>query len=381
MPAHGAEQRLQPTLGRSAVMRTLHRLGVTLSLVALLALGAGMALAALPGSGGVITGCYDARFSTGNLRVIDSAKQCLPGETRLTWNQQGPAGPAGAQGATGPAGPAGAAGAAGAQGERGPQGEPGAAGAPGAQGEQGIPGEQGIQGEPGAQGEAGPQGPAGEGLASVDDLEGTTCRAGDPLEGVLHIAYGTGGVLTMTCTPAALADLAVTKSGAGTGTVSSSPAGISCGNTCTAAFTVGTSVTLTASPQTGSAFAGWTGCSGTGPTCTVTMDIDRAVTARFEPVTSVSVSVSNDDTDPFAAFGTTSVTGPNNFTCSLTGDGSRTCMLFGVPAGVGLTLTANPGSGNQFVSWTGQCVNSTQRTCTFSPAPGGGSSVTANFTD
>ena len=63
------------TVGSGTLMRTLHRVGITLSLLALLALGGGMALAALPGAGGVITGCYDARFSTGNLRVIDSAKQ------------------------------------------------------------------------------------------------------------------------------------------------------------------------------------------------------------------------------------------------------------------------------------------------------------------
>jgi hypothetical protein len=346
-----------------------------------------MALAAAPGSGGVIVGCYDSRFATGNLRVIDSAKQCLAGETRLTWNQQGPAGPAGAQGPQGSAGAPGAPGAPGVKGDPGERGIQGEQGEPGLQGEQGIQGEPGIQGDPGAQGEQGiqgepgPQGPAGEGLASVDDLEGTTCRAGNPLEGVLHVAYGTGGVVTMTCVPSELADLAVTKSGGGAGTVSSSPAGITCGTTCTAAFPLGTLVTLTASPQPGNGFAGWTGCSSTGPTCSVTMGVDRAVTARFEPLTTVSVTVSNTDTNPFAAFGTTSVTGPNNFTCSLTGDGSRTCTLFGVPAGAGLTLSANPGSGNHFVSWTGQCVNSTQRTCTFGPAAAGGTSVTASFTD
>jgi serine protease AprX len=76
--------------------------------------------------------------------------------------------------------------------------------------------------------------------------------------------------------------LTVTKAGKGTGTVTSSPAGISCGATCSAGFANGSSVTLTASAATGSTFAGWSGsgCSGKG-TCTVTMSANRSVKATF----------------------------------------------------------------------------------------------------
>ena len=59
--------------------------------------------------------------------------------------------------------------------------------------------------------------------------------------------------------------------GAHGGTVTSSPAGISCGSTCGASFPTGTTVTLTASPAAGATFSGWSGaCSGTGP-CTLTL--------------------------------------------------------------------------------------------------------------
>ncbi len=76
-------------------------------------------------------------------------------------------------------------------------------------------------------------------------------------------------------------NLTVTRGGAGSGTVSSAPAGISCGATCNASFPLGTAVTLTASPDTGASFSGWSGaCSGTG-TCLVTMSADQAVTATF----------------------------------------------------------------------------------------------------
>ncbi|OJH40267.1 cellulase family glycosylhydrolase [Cystobacter ferrugineus] len=75
--------------------------------------------------------------------------------------------------------------------------------------------------------------------------------------------------------------LTVTKSGAGGGTVTSSPSGIDCGSTCSATYSSGTSVTLTATAASGATFAGWSGaCSGTGA-CTVSMTAARSVTATF----------------------------------------------------------------------------------------------------
>ena len=58
-------------------------------------------------------------------------------------------------------------------------------------------------------GETGPQGPAGAGVASFDDLDGTTCRVGDPLEGVLEVTYGQNGAVSMACLPTALKELTV----------------------------------------------------------------------------------------------------------------------------------------------------------------------------
>ena len=58
--------------------------------------------------------------------------------------------------------------------------------------------------------------------------------------------------------------LTVAKSGTGTGTVDSSPSGITCGSTCSATYTSGTTVALSATPAAGSTFTGWSGagCSG-----------------------------------------------------------------------------------------------------------------------
>ena len=76
--------------------------------------------------------------------------------------------------------------------------------------------------------------------------------------------------------------LAVVKAGTGSGTVTSTPAGITCGPSCSASYPNGTAVTLTASSATGSSFTGWSGggCSGKG-SCTVTISAGTTVTANF----------------------------------------------------------------------------------------------------
>lgn len=84
----------------------------------------------------------------------------------------------------------------------------------------------------------------------------------------------------ITVNPAPVA-LNVAKAGTGTGTVVSAPAAIACGNTCAANVASGTTVTLTATADAGSTFAGWSGaCSGTGA-CSVTPRATTNVTATF----------------------------------------------------------------------------------------------------
>lgn len=85
---------------------------------------------------------------------------------------------------------------------------------------------------------------------------------------------------SITVNPAPVA-LNVAKAGTGTGTVVSAPAAIACGNTCAASVASGTTVTLTATPDAGSTFAGWSGaCAGTG-SCSVTPRATTNVTATF----------------------------------------------------------------------------------------------------
>jgi Divergent InlB B-repeat domain len=68
----------------------------------------------------------------------------------------------------------------------------------------------------------------------------------------------------------------------GSGTVSSQPGGIDCGNTCSANFAADTAVTLVAAPASGQVFSSWGGaCSGSSATCNVTLSAARSVTAAF----------------------------------------------------------------------------------------------------
>ena len=75
--------------------------------------------------------------------------------------------------------------------------------------------------------------------------------------------------------------LAVSVTGGEHGSVSSDPAGIDCGATCSARFEADTPVTLTAEPDPGYSLTWGGACSGTQPTCTLTLSADTAVSVRF----------------------------------------------------------------------------------------------------
>lgn len=77
--------------------------------------------------------------------------------------------------------------------------------------------------------------------------------------------------------------VSVEKTGPGTGTVTSAPAGINCGTTCSASMANGSTVTLTATPSGNNVFIRWEGaCTGTASTCTLTVDAPKSAKARFD---------------------------------------------------------------------------------------------------
>ncbi len=167
----------------------------------------------------------------------------------------------------------------------------------------------------------------------------------------------------VTATFQAAFTLSVNKTGTGTGTVTSSPAGINCGVDCGEPYASGTVVTLTATPDAGSTFTGWSGdCTGTG-TCVVTMSAARSVTASFT-ITTHTLSVST------AGTGSGSVTSsPAGINCP--GDCSEAYNYNTM-----VTLTATPTAGSDFAGWSGDCTGTGSCVVTMTQAR----SVTATFT-
>jgi hypothetical protein len=157
--------------------------------------------------------------------------------------------------------------------------------------------------------------------------------------------------------------LTLTKAGSGTGTVTSSPAAINCGTTCSANFASGTMVMLIPAAASGSAFAGWSGaCTGTGA-CTVSMTAARAVTATFNTATTFALSVTK------AGAGTGTVTSsPSGINCG------TTCSA-NYATGTSVTLTALAASGSTFGGWSGACTGTAGCTLAMTAAR----NVTATF--
>jgi hypothetical protein len=143
--------------------------------------------------------------------------------------------------------------------------------------------------------------------------------------------------------------LGVQKAGAGSGTVTSNPAGIDCGSSCSHDFAPSTSVTLTATAATGSTFTGWSGaCSGNG-SCTLTMSENRSATATFALIP-FSLAV-----DKVGSGGGAIVSSPAGIDCG------STCS-HDFDYGTSVTLTATASSGSNFSGWSGACSGS--GTCT-----------------
>src|SRR5207245_2815788 len=145
------------------------------------------------------------------------------------------------------------------------------------------------------------------------------------------------------------------KAGNGTGGVTSNVGGVACGANCSSAPTtlnVGTSVTLTATPDANSTFTSWNGggCLGTGP-CTVTVDAAKTVTATFTlKMFTLTVNVSG-----AGSGGVTSNVGAIN---------CRGACATTVNINTLVTLTASPANGSAFVGWSGVTGCGSSTTCT-----------------
>ncbi len=161
--------------------------------------------------------------------------------------------------------------------------------------------------------------------------------------------------------------LTVSKPGAGSGTVTSTPAGINCGSECEAEFEEGEEVELSQSPASGSEFSGWSGaCTGTG-SCEVTMTEAREVSATFTPI-------------PRTLTITEAGGGEGAVKCKFNGTGSPGACTSPQPNGTTVEVIAFAEAGSEFAgfsSGTGSASACTTSPCSFTLEAN--SALTATF--
>jgi ELWxxDGT repeat protein len=146
-----------------------------------------------------------------------------------------------------------------------------------------------------------------------------------------------GGSETPPAAPPASVTLTIAKAGNGTGTITSNPAVINCGATCTLTASSGTVLTLIATPAQNNTLSDWGGaCAIASATCAITMTADQTVTTTFS---------------------TSTATPTLTITPAGTGNGSVRCN--GVvcnpnyPWGSIVTLSSVPQAGSSFAGWSG----------------------------
>lgn len=169
-------------------------------------------------------------------------------------------------------------------------------------------------------------------------------------------AFGASPYSAEACGTAGLSTYHVitTKAGDGLGTVTSYPAGISCGSDCAQSYPAGTVVSLSATPAAGSRFIGWTGgCTGTGA-CVVSSNTAITVQAQFARIVPSFTVVTASAGDGSGAV----MSSPTGISCGT--DCSATYA-----AGTNVVLVAMARLGSVFLGWTGGCTG-TQATCVVS---------------
>jgi hypothetical protein len=213
---------------------------------------------------------------------------------------------------------------------------------------------------------------------------GATCAASFPFGSSIRVTATPGASATFngwmgggcaatgaSCTVTLDADVTVTASFlsetltvmvSGSGQVVSSPPGINCTgirSACTASFAPGTVVTLTevaGTPTVPSTFGGWSGgtCPPGGTTCSLTMDSNVTITARFLTFSLAVVPVGVNGTP-----GTGTITSvPAGISCAGVGPSATNCLAW-FAGGTQVTLTAAPSAGSSFAGWAGSgCTGS-----------------------
>ncbi len=190
--------------------------------------------------------------------------------------------------------------------------------------------------------------------------------------------------------------ITVTFAGNGSGSVFFNPpsgAIYSCTSTCTEPFDA-VPVTLSASPNAGSTFAGWSNvtndpndvCTGTGSCLLVTVDEPQSVTATFNSI-AVNYTLTVSELGTGAGDVTDNMSMINCGEANGQPAAGETSCSESYSANTMVTLTATPGAnGSTFAAWGGACaapvgtINSMTGVGTCNVTMSSAVNVTANFT-
>lgn len=148
--------------------------------------------------------------------------------------------------------------------------------------------------------------------------------------------------------------------------------GITSGAVCSTQFGSGTQVTLTATPDALSTFAGWSGpCSGSGTTCTFTVGSSAvAPVATFAKSSSANgVTVAPTGTGSGSLTIATKIKSAACDQSEVNQPDGGTCIAPWDPANVPptVTITATPAAGSRFTGWSGcPASGASGATCTVS---------------
>ncbi|MCP4698322.1 MAG: DUF1566 domain-containing protein [Gammaproteobacteria bacterium] len=165
----------------------------------------------------------------------------------------------------------------------------------------------------------------GDGAGATDETPAHTFNAAGAYTSTLSVTDATGDSLSQSVTITVTAPahtLAANVTPAGSGSVSRTPD--------KSVYAVGYTVTLGATPAACHVFDAWSGdCTGGNPSCTLTMDGDKSVSASFsKPRYALSVT-------------------------ALHGTVTRSPDAADYECGASVTLTALPESGYRFLGWQG----------------------------
>jgi type IV/VI secretion system ImpK/VasF family protein len=158
---------------------------------------------------------------------------------------------------------------------------------------------------------------------------------------VLLVVVPVALFLLYTFLPVAQVHLTVAKAGGGSGSVVSAPAGIRCGPDCSEAYARGTAVALTATPDAGSVFHGWSGDPGCA-SGVVSMTASKTCTAAFHlelPTHQLVIAKAGSG-------GGTVTSAPAGVSC-----GTDCSQAYA--SGTSVTLQAVPDPDSTFAGWSG----------------------------